>query len=101
MLFGVLPGGFQFFGRTVAQLAATVADRGFEIAESHGELAESAFERELRVLVLGRKNWLFAYGDLGGERAATILTIVGTCVALCPQEGEAAGSPRRGGRCRR
>jgi transposase len=32
-------------------------------------------------LVLGRKNWLFAYGDLGGERTATILTIVGTCIA--------------------
>ncbi len=31
--------------------------------------------------MLGRKNWLFAYGDLGGERAATILTIVGTCIA--------------------
>ena len=45
------------------------------------ELTNNRLERELRVLVLGRKNWLFAYGDLGGERAATILTIVGTCVA--------------------
>jgi hypothetical protein len=28
-----------------------------------------------------RKNWLFAWEDLGGERTAHILTIVGTCVA--------------------
>lgn len=45
------------------------------------ELTNNRVERELRSLVLGRKNWLFAYGDLGGKRTATILTIVGTCVA--------------------
>jgi transposase len=45
------------------------------------ELTNNRVERELRSLVLGRKNWLFAYGDLGGERAATILTILGTCIA--------------------
>jgi transposase len=45
------------------------------------ELTNNRVERELRALVLGRKNWLFAYGDLGGERTATILTIFGTCIA--------------------
>jgi transposase len=45
------------------------------------ELTNNRVERELRSLVLGRKNWLFAYGDLGGERTATILTILGTCIA--------------------
>jgi transposase len=45
------------------------------------EMTNNRVERELRALVLGRKNWLFAYGDLGGERAATILTILGTCIA--------------------
>ena len=45
------------------------------------ELTNNRVERELRSLVLGRKNWRFAYGDLGGERTATILTIVGTCIA--------------------
>ena len=45
------------------------------------ELTNNRVERELRALVLGRKNWLFAYGDLGGERAATILTVLGTCIA--------------------
>lgn len=45
------------------------------------ELTNNRVERELRSLVVGRKNWLFAHGDLGGERAATILTIFGTCIA--------------------
>jgi transposase len=45
------------------------------------EMTNNRLERELRALVLGRKNWLFAFGDLGGERTATILTIVGTCIA--------------------
>jgi len=45
------------------------------------ELTNNRVERELRKLVLGRRNWLFAWEDLGGERTAHILTIVGTCVA--------------------
>jgi len=45
------------------------------------ELTNNRVERELRKLVLGRKNWLFTWEDLGGERTATILTLVGTCVA--------------------
>ena len=38
-------------------------------------------ERELRRLILGRKNWLFTWLDIGGERTAAILTIVATCIA--------------------
>lgn len=30
------------------------------------------------VMTLGRKNWLFAGSDGGGERAATIYTLIGT-----------------------
>lgn len=37
--------------------------------------------RELRRLVLGRKNWLFTWPDVGGERTAAILSIVATCIA--------------------
>ena len=51
------------------------------MTDGHIELTNNRVERELRSLVLGRKNWLFAYGDLGGERTATILTVVGTCIA--------------------
>jgi len=45
------------------------------------ELTNNRVERELRKLVLGRRNWLFTWDDLGGERTASILTIVATCVS--------------------
>jgi transposase len=45
------------------------------------ELTNNRREREIRRLVLGRKNWLFTWLDVGGERTANILTIVATCIA--------------------
>jgi hypothetical protein len=51
------------------------------LSDGNIELTNNRVERELRKLVLGRRNWLFAWEDLGGERTAHILTIVGTCVA--------------------
>jgi len=45
------------------------------------ELTNNRRERELRPLVLGRRNWLFTWLDEGGERTAAILTIIGTCIA--------------------
>jgi transposase len=45
------------------------------------ELTNNRRERELRRLVLGRKNWLFTWLDDGAERTATILSIIGTCIA--------------------
>lgn len=50
--------------------------------DGHVELTNNRRERELRRLVLGRKNWLFPWEDAGGERTANILTILGTCIAL-------------------
>lgn len=45
------------------------------------ELTNNRRERELRRLILGRKNWLFTWLDVGGERTASILTIIATCIA--------------------
>jgi transposase len=45
------------------------------------ELTNNRRERELRRLVLGRRNWLFTWLDEGGERTAAILTLIGTCIA--------------------
>lgn len=45
------------------------------------ELTNNRRERELRRLVLGRKNWLFTWLDEGGERTAAILSIIATCIA--------------------
>ena len=42
------------------------------------EVDNNAAERALRTVALGRKNWLFAGSDDGGERAAAIYTLLGT-----------------------
>jgi transposase len=42
------------------------------------EMDNSAAERALRTVALGRKNYLFAGSDSGGERAAAIYTLLGT-----------------------
>lgn len=39
----------------------------------------TACERALRGVALGRKNYLFAGSDAGADRAATMYTILGTC----------------------
>lgn len=42
------------------------------------EIDNNAAERALRAVALGRKNYLFAGADCGGERAAAIYTLIGT-----------------------
>ena len=42
------------------------------------EIDNNAAERGLRAVVLGRKNFLFAGSDAGGERAAAIYGLIGT-----------------------
>ncbi|PQK83364.1 IS66 family transposase, partial [Pantoea ananatis] len=44
-------------------------------AEMDNNIAENA----LRGVALGRKNWLFAGSDAGGERAAVLYSLIGTC----------------------
>jgi hypothetical protein len=41
-------------------------------------LTNNAAERELRAVALGRKSWLFAGSDRGGERAAVMYTLIQT-----------------------
>lgn len=42
------------------------------------EIDNNAAERSIRPIALGRKNWLFASSDKGGERAAGILSLIET-----------------------
>lgn len=42
------------------------------------EIDNNAAERSLRAVVLGRKNYLFAGSDSGGERAASMYSLIGT-----------------------
>jgi len=46
--------------------------------DGHIEIDNNAAERALRAVALGRKNYLFAGSDSGGERAATIYSLIGT-----------------------
>ena len=48
------------------------------IEDGHIEIDNNAAERSLRGVALGRKNYLFAGSDTGGERAATIYSLVGS-----------------------
>jgi len=42
------------------------------------DICNNAAERAIRPLAIGRKNWIFAGSDAGGERAATLYTIIET-----------------------
>lgn len=42
------------------------------------EIDNNAAERTLRAVALGRKNYLFAGSDAGGERAAAIYSLIGS-----------------------
>jgi transposase len=42
------------------------------------EIDNNAAERAFRVVALGRKNFLFAGSDAGGERAAVLYSLIGT-----------------------
>ena len=46
--------------------------------DGHIEIDNNAAERALRAVALGRKNYLFAGADSGGERAAAIYSLIGT-----------------------
>jgi hypothetical protein len=46
------------------------------------ELDNGACERAFKPVALGRKNWLFAGSDRGGETAAVLMSLCTTCKAL-------------------
>jgi transposase len=51
---------------------------GRYIEDGHLEIDNNAAERSLRGVALGRKNYLFAGSDAGGERAAAIYGLIGS-----------------------
>jgi len=48
------------------------------VADGAIEVDNNAAERALRCVALGRKNFLFAGSDVGGQRAAAIYSLIGT-----------------------
>ncbi len=57
------------------------------IEDGHIEIDNNAAERSLRGVALGRKNYLFAGSDAGGERAAAIYSLIGSAklIGLDPE----------------
>ncbi len=49
------------------------------VDDGHIEMDNNAAERALRCVVLGRKNYLHFGSDAGGERAAVIYSLIGSC----------------------
>lgn len=49
---------------------------------AYARLDNNVAERAVRPLAIGRKNWLFVGNEVGGEAAATILTLVQSCRAV-------------------
>src|SRR3954452_20808104 len=48
------------------------------LADGRLEISNNTAERAIRPLALGRKNWIFAGSDSGGERAAAMHTLIET-----------------------
>ncbi len=49
------------------------------LSDGRVEIDNNAAERAIRALVLGRRNYLFAGSDAGGDTAATLYSLIGTC----------------------
>ena len=66
-------------------------------------LTNNAAERALRGVALGRKAWLFAGSDRGGERAAFMYTLIGTAKLndIDPQAYRTRHGPRSSRTCPR
>jgi transposase len=48
-------------------------------SDGHVEIDNNAAERSLRTVALGRRSYLFAGSDVGGERAAAMYSLIGSC----------------------
>ncbi|MCO7256625.1 transposase domain-containing protein, partial [Dickeya oryzae] len=48
------------------------------VRDGRTEIDNNAVERALRAVALGRKNYLFAGSESGGDRAAAMYSLIGT-----------------------
>jgi hypothetical protein len=80
--------GFKTTLTRVSRKSEVAAAIGYALARSPAlvrychdgriEIDNNAAERALRAVALGRKNYLFAGSDAGGERAAAIYSLLGS-----------------------
>jgi transposase len=52
------------------------------LSHARVDLDNNIVERSIRPIAIGRKNWLFAGSEDGAERAALLMSLVGTCRML-------------------
>lgn len=57
-------------------------ERANYIHNPYARLDNNVAERALKLVVIGRKNWLFVGSEGGGEAAAVIYSLAQTCRAL-------------------
>jgi IS66 Orf2 like protein/IS66 C-terminal element/Transposase IS66 family len=70
---------FVFRGRRGGLIKVLWHDgQGLCLVDGRICLTNNAAERQLRGIALGRKSWLFAGSDRGGERAAVMYTLIQT-----------------------
>jgi transposase len=62
-------------------------------SDGRAEIDNNAAERSLRSVALGRRSYLFAGSDAGGERAAAMYSLIGTC--LCRMRHRHVHTERR------
>jgi transposase len=71
-------------GHVRAECSVTIARNrrsrwgGIPTSDGRIEIDSNAAEREIRAVALGRKNWLHAGSDAGGERAAALYSLIGS-----------------------
>ena len=58
----------------------TKGERYLEVAEA--ELDNNSIEPALRSVVMGRRNWLHVGQEVGGESAANLFSLMGSCRRL-------------------
>jgi len=51
----------------------------YYVTDGRAEMSNNAAERSLRDVALGRRSYLFAGSDAGGERAAAMYSLIGCC----------------------
>ena len=74
---GLLPVTVEAPAPQIQRPTATVAPTLVIGAAGMGEIDNLPVERALRGVAIGRRNYLFAGADSGGERAAAIYSLIG------------------------
>jgi transposase len=64
--------------RSISACSTTIGSSSKATRNSGLEIDNNAAERAIRPFAIGRKNWVFAGSNTGGERAAVIYTLIET-----------------------